>query len=566
MDHAQLLASLSPTHGTVRKVSLGLNSQPAGPVVIHIQDVHMNAEAQRNIRETLAGLLNSGQVGLVALEGATEDIVLQPFVDFPNRKAVELTANYLLKENKISGPIHAAMTAQMDLPRILGIDDPVHYAANVQAYKDSAPKLEETRLTVLKQQKELDERKKAVFSPALMTLDQTVTDYRNDKVSLGDYVLALQEAVHPLKNSSDFKVVSLFLNALKIERTLDFKQVEVERARLIDRLTSSLNNQEIKSLMAQSVAYRTGELRYGDFYAQLKETCQKKGIHLADFPAMNEYIRYILLVDGIDADQLLNEIASLEKSAYGQLAKSLEEKALVAQSRHLWLTARLVDFSLIPQEWQEYKAAGTKDTYLAPFESFYQEAEARDTAMAQNLLSALNGRHSKTGSVTAPIAVLVTGGFHADGIARQLTCQGAAVISYVPKIEKVDTTQGSAYLSVFTQEKTPLEKLFQGEKLFLSPDTVTPTRTIAPPLVAGMDALTSERNESSIKKKEALLSFLKKTTGEDVQVEVSEVGRDLDDGSVNVSIRLGEKKTQIKIKTGPHFEILAVDGFSPAPP
>ncbi|MBK8872257.1 MAG: GNAT family N-acetyltransferase [Elusimicrobia bacterium] len=238
----------------------------------------------------------------------------------------------------------------------------------------------------------------------------------------------------------------------------------------------------------------------------------------------------------------------------------------MARSRHLWLTARLVDFSLIPQEWQEYKAAGTKDTYLATFESFYQEAEARDTAMAQNLLSALNGKHSKTGSVTAPIAVLVTGGFHADGIARQLTRQGVAVISYVPKIEKVDTTQGSAYLSVFTQEKTPLEKLFQGEKLFLSPDTVTPTRTIAPPLVAGMDALTSERNESSIKKKEALLSFLKKTTGEDVQVEVSEVGRDLDDGSVNVSIRLGEKKTQIKIKTGPHFEILAVDGFSPAPP
>jgi hypothetical protein len=566
MDHAQLLASLSPTHGTVRKVSLGLNPAPAGPVVIHIQDVHMNAEAQGNIRETLAGLLNSGQVGLIALEGSTNDIVLQPFVDFSNRKAVELTANYLLRENKISGPIHAAMTAQRQLPRILGIDDPVHYAANVQAYKDSAPKLEETRLRVIEQQKELDEQKKAVFSPTLLTLDQTVTDYRNDKVSLGNYVLALQEALHPSKNSSDYKVVSLFLNALKIERTLDFKQVEVERKRLIDRLTRSLNNQEIKSLMAQSVAYRTGELRYGDFYAQLKETCQKKGIHLADFPAMNEYIRYILLVDGIDADQLLNEISSLEKSAYGQLAKSSEEKALVARSRHLWLTARLVDFSLIPQEWQEYKAAGGKDTYLAPFESFYQEAETRDTAMAQNLLSALNDKHSKTGSVTAPIAVLVTGGFHADGMARQLTRQGVTVISYVPKIEKVDTTQSSAYLSVFTQEKTPLEKLFQGEKLFLSHDTVTATKTVATPIVLGMHSLLDEQSNLPIEEKEALLSFLKEETGKDVEVEVREVGRELDNGSVNVSIRLGEKETLITIRTGPNFEILKVDGFSPAPP
>lgn len=546
-DHAPLLASLSPAHGTVRKVSLGLTPAPAGPVVVHIQDVHMNAEAQGNIRETLAGLLNSGQVGLIALEGSTKDIVLQPFVDFPNRKAVESSANYLLKENKISGPIHAAMTAQRQLPRILGIDDPVHYAANVQAYKDSAPKLEETRLRVIKQQKELDEQKKTVFSPALLTLDQTVTGYRNDKVSLGNYVLALHEAVQSLKISTELKIVGLFLNALKIERTLDFKQVEMEREQLIDRLTRSLNNQEINSLMAQSIAYRTGELRYGDFYAQLKETCQKKGIRLSDFPAMDEYIRYILLVDGIDADQLLNEIASLEKSAYGQLANSPEQKALVARSRHLWLTARLVGFSLMPQEWQEYKVAGRQDTNLAPFESFYQEAETRDTAMAQNLLSALNSRHSKTGSVTAPIAVLVTGGFHADGIAQQLNRQGITVLSYVPKIEKVDTTQGSAYLSVFTQEKTPLEKMFQGKKLFLSPDTVTATKTLAPPLVVGMDTLTGERGESLIEKEEALLSFLKETTGEDVQIKVNRIGENLDDGSVNVSIRLGEKETRIKI-------------------
>ena len=192
--HADLLATLSPAHGSVRKVSLGKNAGSSGPVVIQIQDVHMNAEAQKNIRETVAVMLNSGKVGLVALEGSTEDIALQPFVNFPNRKAVELTADYLLKENKISGPIHAAMTAQGKLPRILGIDDPVHYAANVQAYKDSAPKLEETRLAISKRRGELEEQKKAVFSPALLSLDQTVTGYRNEKVSLGDYVEVLYGA------------------------------------------------------------------------------------------------------------------------------------------------------------------------------------------------------------------------------------------------------------------------------------------------------------------------------------------------------------------------------------
>jgi hypothetical protein len=40
--------------------------------------------------------------------------------------------------------------------------------------------------------------------------------------------------------------------------------------------------------------------------------------------------------------------------------------------------------------------------------------------------------------------------------------------AFVPKISKVEEEFGSAYLSVFTQEKTPLEKLFQGNRLFLS--------------------------------------------------------------------------------------------------
>ncbi len=513
-SHADLLTALSPVHGSVRKVSLGKNAGARGPVVIHIQDVHMNAEAQKNIRETVATLLNSGKVGLVALEGSTEDIALQPFVDFPNRKAVELTADYLLRENKISGPIHAALTASGKLPRILGIDDPVHYAANVQAYKDSAPKLDETRRLIKAHQLKIDEQKKSVFSPALLALDETVSGYRADSVSLGDYVGVLVEIVSRKENnysrhsgmglagiqSSSLRNVDKLTQALNTERSLDFKQVEAERSRLIEKLTNFLSTQEINELMAQSVAYRTGELRYGDFYGQLRETCAKKGIRLSDYPAMDEYVRYVLLCDGIDAEKLLNEMSSLEKAAYDALAPTSEEKALAAQSRQAWLTSKLVDFSLTPPEWKEYEGGKgnlevffsplANDGVLASFESFYREAEARDTAMAQNLLAALD-LDPKSATFSPPIGLLVTGGFHAEGMADLLTQTGATVISYVPKIEKIDSVQGSTYLSVFTQERTPLERLFEGEKLFLSqhPAPLTLTRTFLPALVAVVAAL-----------------------------------------------------------------------------
>jgi len=68
----------------------------------------------------------------------------------------------------------------------------------------------------------------------------------------------------------------------------------------------------------------------------------------------------------------------------------------------------------------------------------------------------------------AKSVLLVTGGFHSQGMTQQLIHSGATVINYVPKLTSVSAENSSAYLSVFDQEKTPLEKLFEGQKLFLA--------------------------------------------------------------------------------------------------
>ncbi len=51
---------------------------------------------------------------------------------------------------------------------------------------------------------------------------------------------------------------------------------------------------------------------------------------------------------------------------------------------------------------------------------------------------------------------------------------GLAVVSFVPKISKVDAENSSSYLTAFAQEKTPLQKLFEGEKLFLAQPPIAP--------------------------------------------------------------------------------------------
>ena len=127
---------------------------------------------------------------------------------------------------------------------------------------------------------------------------------------------------------------------------------------------------------------------------------------------MKSYIDYLSLSDEIDAENLFKEMRELEREAYENLTRKEEERRLVKKSRELYLTGKLVNFALTQDEWQEVKQArdprppkNRNDGYLKTFHRFYEEAEVRDKAIAENLLKAMNKHNAKT-------AVLVTGGFH----------------------------------------------------------------------------------------------------------------------------------------------------------
>lgn len=464
--HADLLSALSASHGSVRKISLPRTPDPRAPVVIHIQDVHQNAEAQKNIAGAVGSLMSRKTVGLVALEGAFDPMDLGRFRSFPDRDVVGKTADWLLREHRISGPVHAALTVPGDVPPLAGIDDPVHHQANVAAYTASAPKVQEFKELLAGRQSALDARKAAVFPPDLLVFDAEVASYRSGKGALGSYVKVLAaRSPSPLP-----KDVEDFLKALAMESSLDFKQVEAERKRLIERLMETLTREQTDALLQRSMEYRLGRVRYADFYGDLRALCEKSGVPLSGFPAMDAYVRYVLLSDRISAEKLLADIAALERSCYGRLARTPEEKALVAESLRLHLSGKLIDFSLTPDEWADYRSGEKDRTWdLSSFESFYEEARARDGAMAENLLKAARSLDSAPQAV-----VLVTGGYHSPGLTDRLTRAGCAVVSFTPRIEKVDAIEGSSYLSVFTQEKTPLDRLFQGQKLFLATDPFSP--------------------------------------------------------------------------------------------
>lgn len=490
--HGELLQTLPPAHGSVLKISIPTRFSQQGPVIIHIQDVHQNLEAQRHIASVVTAL--AGRVDIIGLEGSTRTIDLARFRAFPDRKAMALVAEESLAQNEITGPIYAGLTSTEPFPPLLGIDDANHYAAHIEAYRQSMTRVTEQKIVLEKIKLSLEKEKQQALNPALLSFDRSVGAYREGRTSLALYLKEIATKRHPLPLN-----VRRYVDSLAMENMFDIQTVDQERTRAMERLFTRLNVKELSQYTAQVNAYRMGAMRSGDFYAKLKDLCQKNHIPLGK--SLDIYVRYVLLADRVDASALLEELSALEQATYHRRAISPAETDFVSRSRRIFLTEKLVRFELTPAEWWEYATHPTPG--LQSFESFYREAHARDGAMATNMMTALSHIHRNISptpffpmegqrGLTGPVALLVTGGYHTPGLTERLTKAGATVISFVPKIERIAADHTPNALEVFTREKADLQILFEGMKHVLGQDP-------APPFVTDLSlpwkvSLVSERD------------------------------------------------------------------------
>jgi len=467
----QPVLSLIPSRfGSVRSVS--------GPgtrgTIIHIQDVHLNPEAQANIRGAIQALVPTGQIGLVAVEGGFQRLPLEDFRSYPHREALEAAARTLAEQRKISGALEAALTSLGSFPDVVGVDDQGYYHANVKAYLQSAPQQGAKLAEILSLEDVLRSEKKAVFGEDLLRFDAAVGAYHAGDRNFSEHLEDLDREVRRLGISEDRPNINLYLDALKLEAALVPERIELERRAFLEALINRLTSSDRQSLLLQGTELRLGNMTQSDFYHQLEGFCGRAHVDLSKYPAFASYLSYVFKADAINGERLLEESQLTEDRLYEALVRTPVERALLVESRGLSLAAKLTRFSLTPVEWQSYLRLKAEGFYysgsLASFERFYRAAEHRNDLMAENLAREMDKRGAKE-------AVLVTGGFHAEGMRRILVAQGFSVIEFVPKIEKADPRDGSAYLGAFAQEKTPLEQLFQGEKLFVSPEAYTPAIT-----------------------------------------------------------------------------------------
>jgi len=425
-------------------------------VIMHIQNVHANYQAQVQVKKMLNYFYKNYGFKIIFCEGAAEKMDSKYLELFPEKKDNLALADEMAKKGQLTGPELYLMDAPEDVQAI-GIEQTDLYRGNYEAFK-----------TVYKSKKNTDSFMRLLDSRLELLSSRFLSrDMRRILTEWQKFHEGRREFMPFVKHLADEsqKFLNLDLNSLfaqvewpQTARLLvlqsmeaDLKQDEAmdERDKLItflkehkasEVLISGLEKMEEKTISLQRLALGKGEdpFQPRKLLERLAEEAAPMGFQFHQYPNFSLYAGYTILESEMDSKVLFQEIEKLFDRILESLTVSEKEKNLLELYKDLELLKKLVALELTRPEWDQatyrknwikpqslvdrldkMSASGfvTEDLVVnkaippvfdAAF-SFYDFARQREFAFYDTIEREMTAQK-------ADRAVLVTGGFHTDGL------------------------------------------------------------------------------------------------------------------------------------------------------
>jgi len=429
-------------------------------LVVHIQDLHTNPEAEYNLANILEILLRDYNMGMVCSEGATGIIDTSKVSRFPDVQAREKVSRIFVNAGELTGEEYLSITKYPDMP-IWGIEDKDIYLKNIEDFNKIMRFSPESQIFISQAKKALTELKPKIYTKELLTIDQKESDYENRKIETNDYLKNLASYIQKFNLPIDnYKNITLLNKTIEEEKNIDQVKVMQESQNLLLNLQSYLSsrslNSELGQLTARAQLFKDQKISPFSFYSYLKDLSLK---HLKDqeskYSNLNSFVDYLSRVNSLDSTKLFIEMEGLTYDIKQRLAKNEEEKSLTDALRNikflegffsLKISNEELDYYLNNKEshkvafFKVFLSKATKkynvntfidynpdliDSHLQELEDFYNVVKDRDVAMVDNSLAQIEKLGSKVSS-------LIAGGFHTKGITKLLKDRGYSYIVVSP--------------------------------------------------------------------------------------------------------------------------------------
>ncbi|MFH1798185.1 MAG: hypothetical protein ABH844_02405, partial [Candidatus Omnitrophota bacterium] len=287
--------------------------------------------------------------------------------------------------------------------------------------------------------------------------------------------------------------LSKLLRSIELEKNINFDKANTERCRLIDELSPTLEKKALEALVLKSIVFKQNKISQSNFHAYLIELAESKSISPENYENLIRFTEYITLYESVEIFKLYKEMAEVENNLREKLFRNNDEKELFRIIKMARLLKQLNNMELtngefehikenrssfIPAECAEFIKNSCLKYYVMITDGynihdifngnldkameFYQDAEARNSAMLSNTIKKMRVKNKQ-------VAALISGGYHTDGLTDIMKQKG---LSYLVVIPKFESGKERPYIAVLTNKRKPYEKLLETGKYQLAIEPV----------------------------------------------------------------------------------------------
>lgn len=454
--------------GTVENYSVSNN----GRLIIHIQDAHCYYPVQQQIVKLIEHLSGKYGINHIFVEGADSRLNADRMKSCPDEQIRKIIADYFLKEGKISGVEYLVLEGKTQY-NAEGIEDRELYRKNYTAFTESQGISAEVSAQCEALEKSIDSAKSKIYSHELLNLDKNYCQYLSGQITLRAFALFIigycTENKIDLNDSPNLKILK---NVLNLENKLDYSSIEIEKNKIISVLQQKLTPEDKIKLLDATLNYSLEKISSTSLFKLVLEYSKSAEINFDEYPSLNVYINYLDESDKISSSALDKELL--------QVVESIKEKIFVSEDERIisrldkfaktlkniaCLRANTGDLIYYRNEKQFfsqncarylegfYSGSGFSPSILnkmSRFDNFYKYATDRDCVIVQNTISKMDKSQINC-------AVLITGGFHSDGIRNIFESKGITYICVKPKFFFSSRNNSHNYESVILGSRNSLE-------------------------------------------------------------------------------------------------------------
>ncbi len=449
-----------------------------GRSIIHIQDAHCYYPVQQQIARIISYLQKHDNIEYVFIEGADTKLNTSSISSFPDDKINLAVADYFLKEGKITGVEYLSITSDNSIS-VQGIEERKLYQKNYELFAQAQSISDDIITHTQSIKKQLASIKQTTFSSSLLLLEQNESAYLSGDNTLRHYI---QYLIETAKNNNisytQYTHLTQLIDLISVEKYLNHRQIEQQKNELIALLQAQLSDEQKVRLLDATLNYSLQKLDSQSMFQLLAQFSSEIGIQIGEFEALARYIDYLDASNKIDIGMADREIYILTDSIKDRLCTLQLQRDLIQADRFLQTVTNMSKLSSSNDEIKSYHdqhkqfitiisniANNASDIrhpeYLVNqaqrlldrcrcFESFYDIALKRDSVLVSNTIAFMEQNDINK-------AILISGGFHAQGICNLLAENGFNVATIKPRTLDIRSIP-SQYTSNILGKRNALEQ------------------------------------------------------------------------------------------------------------